>query len=174
VFPAVDDRYLQTCETRGILGATAGIVGTMQAMETIKLLTGVGETLVGRLMVCDFSDMHFMTIPIYKRPDCPVCSARGASELEKERGRLTWLCGQDTVNVNPSRLITMSMDTVLLKLRDHYKVLVKSPIVIVFQYGSGVEVSFFQGGRMLIKNVKDEDTASRVYADVWKKLGLKP
>jgi adenylyltransferase/sulfurtransferase len=177
VFPGVDDRYLQTCETRGVLGATAGIVGTMQAMETVKLLTGVGETLTGRLMVCDFSDMHFMTIPIYKRSDCPVCSTGGASNLERERGRLTWLCGQDTVNVNPSRLITMSMDAVLLKLRDHYKILVKSPIVIVFRYGGArgdVEVSFFQGGRMLIKNVKDEDTASRVYADVWKKLGLKP
>jgi hypothetical protein len=44
----------------------------------------------------------------------------------------------------------------------------------VFQYGDNVEVSFFQGGRMLIKNVKDEDKALKVYADVWKKLGLKP
>jgi hypothetical protein len=117
--------------------------------------------------------MHVMTISIYKRPDCPVCSARGASRLETERGRLTWLCGQDTVNVNPSRLITTSMDTILSKLQDHYKILVKSPIVIVFQYSGDVEVSFFQGGRMLIKNVKDEDTASKVYADVRKKLGLK-
>jgi adenylyltransferase/sulfurtransferase len=171
VFPSVDDRYLQTCETRGVLGATAGIVGTMQAMETIQLLTGIGETLKGKLMVCDFSDMHIMTIRIHERPNCPVC--KGGLELKKEKERLTWLCGQDTVNVNPPRLIEASMDELLGKLQDHYKILVKSPIVIVFQYGDNVEVSFFQGGRMLIKNVRDEDTALRVYADVCKKLGLK-
>jgi molybdopterin/thiamine biosynthesis adenylyltransferase len=171
VFPSVDDRYLQTCETRGVLGATAGIIGTMQAMETIKLLTGLGEALKGRLMVCDFSDMHIMTIPVLERPGCPVC--RGEINLKKERERLTWLCGHDTVNVNPSRLIETSIGELLGKLEGHYKILVKSPIVVVFQYGHGVEVSLFQGGRMLIKNVKDEDTALRVYADVWKKLRFK-
>jgi molybdopterin/thiamine biosynthesis adenylyltransferase len=171
VFPSVDDRYLQTCETRGVLGATAGIIGTMQAMETIKLLTGIGETLKGRLMVCDFSDMHIMAIPVYERPGCPVC--RGKVRLKKERERLSWLCGHDTVNVNPSRLIEASIDELLWKLQNYYKILVKSPVVVVFQYGRGVEVSLFQGGRMLIKNVKDEDTALKVYADVWKKLGLK-
>jgi adenylyltransferase/sulfurtransferase len=170
VFPSVEDRYLQTCETRGVLGATAGIIGTMQAMETIKLLTGIGETLKGKLMVCDFSDMHFMTIPIYEKPNCPVCK-RGLG-LKKEKEHLTWLCGQDTVNVNPPRLVEASMDELLEKIQRNYKVLIKSPVLIVFQYGDNVEVSFFQGGRMLIKNVKDEDTALKVYADVWKKLGL--
>jgi len=173
VFPSVDDRYLQTCETRGVLGATAGIIGTMQAMETIKLLTGIGETLKEKLMICDFSDMHFMTIPIYERPNCPVCKRGFELEKEKEKERLAWLCGQDTVNVNPPRLIEASMDELLEKIQHNYKVLIKSPIVIVFQYGDNVEVSFFQGGRMLIKNVKGEDTALKVYADVWKKLGLK-
>ena len=171
VFPSVDDRYLQTCETRGVLGVTAGIIGTMQAMETIKLLTGMGETLKGRLMVCDFSDMHNMTIPVYERAGCPVC--KGEIRLKKEKERLTWLCGQDTVNVNPPRLIEASMDELLGKLQGRFKILVKSPVVIVFQHDDGVEVSFFQGGRMLIKNVKDEATALKVYLDVWKKLGLK-
>lgn len=172
VFPSVDDRYLQTCETRGVLGATAGIVGTMQAMETLKLLTGIGETLKARLMICDFSDMHFMTIPIYERPNCPVC--KEGIGLKKEKERLTWLCGQDTVNVNPPRLVEASMDELLEKIQRNYRVIIKSPVVIVFQYGDNVEVSFFQYGRMLIKNIKDEDKALKVYADVWKKLGLKP
>ncbi len=171
VFPNVEDRYLQTCKTRGVLGATAGIIGTMQAMETIKLLAGIGETLEGKLMICDFSDMHFFMIDVYRRPNCPVCSSK--VKLRKERERLTWLCGQDTVNVNPSRLIEANMDELLEKLQGHYKILVKSPVVIVFQYGNNVEVSFFQGGRMLIKNVRDENMALKVYADVWRKLELK-
>jgi adenylyltransferase/sulfurtransferase len=171
VFPGVDDRYLQTCETRGVLGATAGIIGTMQAMETIKLLTGLGEPLKGKLMVCDFSDMHILTIPLHKRPSCPVC--KGETKPKTERERLTWLCGQDTVNVNPPKLVETSMNELLGKLQGHYKILVKSPVLVVFQYNNDVEVSLFQGGRMLIKNVKDEDTALKIYSDVWKKLGLK-
>jgi adenylyltransferase/sulfurtransferase len=172
VFPSVDDRYLQTCETRGVLGVTAGIIATMQAMETIKLLTGIGETLKGKLVVCDFSDMHFMTIDVYERPNCPAC--KGEIKLKREKERLTWLCGQDTVNVNPPRLIETSMEQLLQKLQNNYRILIKSPVVIVFQYGDNIEVSFFQGGRMLIKNVKDEDTALEIYKDVWQKLGLKP
>ena len=172
VFPSVEDRYLQTCETRGVLGATAGIIGTMQAMETIKLLTGIGVTLKGKLMVCDFSDMRFLSIDIYQRPNCPVCS--GKVKLREERERLTWLCGQNTVNVNPPRLIEAGMEQFREKLSRYYKILVKSPVVIVFQYDDNIEVSLFQYGRMLIKNVKDEGTASKVYAEVWKKLELKP
>jgi adenylyltransferase/sulfurtransferase len=172
VFPNVDDRYLQTCETRGIVGATAGIIGTMQAMETIKLLAGIGEPLKGKLMICDFSDMHIMTIPVHERPDCPIC--KGEIKLKKGSGRLTWLCGQDTVNINPSRLIEASMDELLAKLQGHFKILIKSPIVVVFLYGDDVEVSLFQGGRMLIKNVKNEDAALKIHADVWKKMGIKP
>jgi len=171
VFPSVEDRYLQTCETRGVLGATAGIIGAMQAMETIKLLTSIGEPLKGRLLVCDFSDMHFITIDIHQRPNCPTCQRRIKREREKER--LTWLCGQDTVNVNPPRLIEASMEQLHQKLKQHFKILVKSPVVVVFQYGKDIEVSLFQYGRMLIKNVADENMALKVYNDVWRKLGLK-
>ncbi|MBX5327695.1 MAG: HesA/MoeB/ThiF family protein [Candidatus Bathyarchaeia archaeon] len=173
IFPRVDDRFLQTCETRGVLGATAGIIGTMQAMETIKLLTGIGEVLKGKLMVCDFSDMNFVTINVYKRPNCTACTG-AAVEFRKEKERLTWLCGQNTVNVNPPRLVETSMDKLHRKLQRHFKILVKSPVVIVFQYDGNVEVSFFQYGRMLIKNVEDEEKALKVYRDVWKKLGLQP
>jgi len=172
VFPSVDDRYLQTCETRGVLGATAGIIGAMQAMEAIKVLTGMGEPLKGKLLVCDFSDMHIMTVAIYERPDCPVC--HGEIYLRKEKERLTWLCGQGTVNVNPAKLVEVNIEELAGKLQSRFKILVKSPVVIVFQYNDQIEVSFFQGGRMLIKNVGDEDTALKVYADVWKKLGLRP
>ena len=170
VFPSVDDRYLQKCETRGILGATAGIIGTMQAIETIKLLTGIGEALKGKLMICDFSDMRFLQIDIFRRPGCTACE--GEVKLRKEKKSLTWLCGQNTVNVNPPRLVEASVDQLQEKVQRHFKILVRSPVVIVFQYDGDIEVSFFQGGRTLIKNVKDEDTALRVYEDVWKKLGL--
>lgn len=58
----------------GVIGATAGIIGTLQAMETMKLLTGIGKTMKGKLLVCDFRDMDFTAIPILKNSHCPVCS----------------------------------------------------------------------------------------------------
>ncbi len=63
----------QSCAARGIVGATAGIIGSIQAMETIKLVAGIGEPLLGKLLVCDFTDIDFTVVPILENPRCPVC-----------------------------------------------------------------------------------------------------
>ena len=73
LMPNLSDDEMLTCNTRGVVGATPGIIGALQAMETIKLLTGMGSTLKNKLMVCDFSDMDFTTIDISKNINCPVC-----------------------------------------------------------------------------------------------------
>jgi adenylyltransferase/sulfurtransferase len=172
ILPGLDDSQLPTCQTRGVLGATTGIIGTMQAMESVKLLAGIGETLKGKLMVCDFRDMYFTTINIFKRPDCRVC--RG--EIVKPsvvKERLVWLCGQKTANINPPQPIDMELDEIHSRLKRHFKVLIKSSLVIVFEYDGGVEVSLFKPGRMLIKNVEDEEDALKVYKDIINKLGVK-
>jgi len=173
VLPNLDDRLLPTCEVRGVLGATAGIIGTMQAMETIKLLTGIGEPLKDKLMVCDFRDMYFATIDVFRRPDCPVCGREIVLPSEK-RERLVWLCGRNTVNVNPPEPIEMNLSEAYEALRRRFRVLVKSSLVIVLAYNGGVEVSLFNHGRMLIKNVRDEESALTVYNRIIGELGLKP
>ncbi len=176
VLPNLDDRFLPTCDTRGVLGATAGIIGTMQAMEAIKLLSGMGGSLMGKLMVCDFRDMYFTSIDVFKRPDCPVCGASamkltGKSAAEEERTAL--LCGSNTCNVNPKKPVDIGLEQLYARLKKHFKVLVKSSFVIVFKYDGGIEVSLFNGGRMLIKNVKDEKAALNVHKAVFETLGLK-
>lgn len=172
VLPGLDDRHLPTCDIRGVLGATTGIIGTMQAMETIKLLAGMGDSLKGKLMVCDFSDMYFTTIDIFKRLDCPVCQAKVMEPLET-RERLVWLCGRNTVNVNPLKPIDARLEEMYETLKNYFKIIVKSSLVIVFQYNGGIEVSLFNRGRMLIKNVKDEKSALRVYNKIIQKLESK-
>lgn len=86
VFPNIDDATLLTCDVRGVLGATPGVIGTMEAMEAIKLLAGVGTPLKGKLLICDFNDMYFATIEIHKRPDCPSC--RGEPSTQKTEQKL--------------------------------------------------------------------------------------
>jgi len=172
VLPNLDDRYMLTCDVRGVLGATTGIIGSMQAMETIKLLAGMGDSLKGKLMVCDFRDMYFTAIEIFKRPDCPVCG-KGKPVKHVVRGeRLAVLCGRNTVNVNPSQRIKMSLNELYERLKNRFKILVKSSFVIVFLYNNGVEVSLFNGGRMLVKNVRDEEAALNVSETVFQALGV--
>jgi molybdopterin/thiamine biosynthesis adenylyltransferase len=171
VMPNLSDSELQTCNSRGVLGATPGIIGAMQAMETIKLLAGVGSPLKGKLMVCDFNDMSFATIDIAKRANCPACEGELTPALLRER--LVWLCGHDTANINPEEPLRLKLSDVYETVRQRFKVRVKSHFAIMFDYES-FEVSLFNGGRMLIKNVKDEETALKVYREILMKLKLKP
>lgn len=57
-----------------VFGAVAGVIGTMAAVETIKVLSGLGEPLLGRLLTCDLRDMSFRTLRISRNPACAVCS----------------------------------------------------------------------------------------------------
>jgi adenylyltransferase/sulfurtransferase len=65
-----------SCAEAGVFGVLPGIVGTIQATEAIKLILGVGETLVGRLLVYDALRMAFRELKVPKDPDCPVCGTR--------------------------------------------------------------------------------------------------
>ncbi|MBC8163845.1 MAG: molybdopterin-synthase adenylyltransferase MoeB [Roseiflexaceae bacterium] len=62
-----------SCAEGGVLGVLPGVIGTIQATEAIKLLTGIGETLVGRLMLYDAFAMKFRELKLRRNPECPVC-----------------------------------------------------------------------------------------------------
>tara|TARA_B100001123_G_scaffold381298_1_gene451630 strand:- start:3037 stop:3834 length:798 start_codon:yes stop_codon:yes gene_type:complete len=61
------------CEDVGILGAVAGVIGTLQATEVLKEIVGIGETMSGQLLIFDALDMLFRKISYRKRLDCPLC-----------------------------------------------------------------------------------------------------
>jgi sulfur-carrier protein adenylyltransferase/sulfurtransferase len=62
-----------SCAEGGVLGVLPGIVGSLQAIETIKLILGAGDSLVGRLMLFDALGMKFRELKLKKNPDCPLC-----------------------------------------------------------------------------------------------------
>ena len=62
-----------TCSQAGVLGAIAGMLGTIQAAETLKYFTGVGQLLTNRLLTFDAKTMQFRTIPVRQRPSCEIC-----------------------------------------------------------------------------------------------------
>jgi adenylyltransferase/sulfurtransferase len=63
-----------SCAEGGVLGVLPGIIGALQANETIKLIIGQGETLVGRLLLFDALRMRFRELKLRKDPECPICS----------------------------------------------------------------------------------------------------
>jgi adenylyltransferase/sulfurtransferase len=62
-----------TCSQAGVLGAIAGMLGTIQAAEVLKFVTGVGELLTSTLLTFDAKTMNFRKIKLHKQKNCPVC-----------------------------------------------------------------------------------------------------
>lgn len=76
LFPEADEADELSCATTGVLGPLVGIIGSTQAAEAIKLLTGMGQTLTGRLLCLDALSMQWSSIGLKRDPACPVCGHR--------------------------------------------------------------------------------------------------
>ena len=79
-----------SCAEGGVLGILPGLVGVIQATETIKLILGSGEPLIGRLLLVDALSMRFRELKLRKNPDCPVC---GQHPTVKELIDYNQFCG---------------------------------------------------------------------------------
>ncbi|MEM2098828.1 MAG: HesA/MoeB/ThiF family protein [Candidatus Bathyarchaeia archaeon] len=171
VLPNLSDNNLLKCDTRGVLSPTPGIIGTIQAMETIKTITGIGATLKGKLMICDFNDMTFTTIDIKKRPNCPTCQQTPTQQ--KQNAKLIWLCGANTANINPEKPLNLNLTKIYQTIKQHYTTHKKTQTAIIFKHNN-TEITLFNNGRILIKNTPNEQTALNTYKEIQQKLNLNP
>ncbi len=70
-----------SCAEGGVLGILPGLVGIIQATEVIKLILGIGDPLIGRLLLVDALGMNFRTLELRKNPNCPACGTHEIKEL---------------------------------------------------------------------------------------------
>lgn len=77
------------CSQAGILGAVAGIIGSIQATEALKIMLGKGKLLAGRLLILDALDMTVRETRIRKDPECPIC---GENPTITELTDYEWVC----------------------------------------------------------------------------------
>lgn len=70
-----DGEELQNCSRNGVIAPITGIVGSIQALEAMKLIMNIGEPLVGRLLLIDGLSMDWQTLRLKQNPDCPTCGA---------------------------------------------------------------------------------------------------
>jgi adenylyltransferase/sulfurtransferase len=116
-----------SCADAGVLGVLPGIVGSIQAAETIKLVLGRGESLSGRLLLLDALSMTFRSVEVPRNPDCPVC---GKSPTVTELVDYDEFCGAGGPDratripeLEPSDLKSRleAGDVVLLDVREPYE-----------------------------------------------------
>ena len=98
-----------SCAEGGVLGVLPGLVGTLQATEVIKMLLGIGEPLIGRLLLIDTLPMTFRTLKIQKNPDCPVC---GDHPTQTELIDYEAFCGIPAQNGTDEPMATVPETTV--------------------------------------------------------------
>jgi len=85
------------CGEAGVLGALCGVIGSLQALEAIKLVTGIGETLRGRLLTYDALNQTFATLKIARDPSCAACGT-DASITNIDPTRYDFSCTPATNN----------------------------------------------------------------------------
>jgi molybdopterin/thiamine biosynthesis adenylyltransferase/rhodanese-related sulfurtransferase len=88
LFPQAQVGAVANCAEAGVLGVLPGVLGTIQATEAIKVLTGVGEPLSGRLLTYDALELRFLELPVTRRLNCAVCGERPTITAPQEEGEL--------------------------------------------------------------------------------------
>jgi molybdopterin/thiamine biosynthesis adenylyltransferase len=76
LYPAATDDAQQTCSENGVISPLVGVIGTLQALEVLKLLTGVGVSLVGHLLVFDAKESSWLKLRLPRNPKCTACGPR--------------------------------------------------------------------------------------------------
>jgi molybdopterin/thiamine biosynthesis adenylyltransferase/rhodanese-related sulfurtransferase/molybdopterin converting factor small subunit len=102
-----------SCAEGGVLGVLPGIIGSIQAIEAIKVLLGKGDTLVGRLLVFDALKMKFRELKLRKNPDCPIC---GTHPTIKELIDYEEFCGLNAPSEQVSEEFQISPEELKSKL----------------------------------------------------------
>jgi adenylyltransferase/sulfurtransferase len=94
-----------SCAEGGVLGVLPGVIGVIQATEAIKLITGIGEPLVGRFLIYDALRMRFRELKLRRDPECPVCGDRPTI---KELIDYEQFCGLAPAHPEPAAAATSS------------------------------------------------------------------
>jgi len=99
---------IDNCAEGGVLGVLPGVIGTLQATEAIKLIAGIGEPLVGRLLLYDALKMRTRQIVLPRDPACPVCgdapSIQTLVEYDRACAPVSAIVGSTQIDLSPSEL----------------------------------------------------------------------
>ncbi|HEX8757762.1 MAG TPA: molybdopterin-synthase adenylyltransferase MoeB [Steroidobacteraceae bacterium] len=88
LFPSAEEGAVANCAEAGVLGVLPGVLGAIQATEAVKILTGIGEPLAGRLLTYDALELRFLELPVGRRADCAVCGEHPTITAPQDTGEI--------------------------------------------------------------------------------------
>ncbi len=150
---------LPTCETAGIIGPAALVVGAVEAAEAIKLVVGPHDT-AGRMLVCDLWASAWRTVDLspLSAAGCPTCRSADFPWLDgRLGGRPTPLCGRDAVQV-PAVVGSVDLAALAERLATVGAVVANRWIVRA-DVEDGIQLSVFADGRAIVSGTRDEARA---------------
>ena len=156
---------LPTCDTAGILGPAALVVGAVEAVETIRLLvdaTGAGN----RLLVCDLWEQAWRTVDLtpLAAVGCPTCRAGDVPWLEgRLGGSPVALCGRVAVQVPPAGGGAVDLEAVAAVLA-RVAAVTANPWIVRAEVEPGIELSVFADGRAIVAGTREEARARAIVA----------
>jgi molybdopterin-synthase adenylyltransferase len=154
---------IPTCDTVGVLGAAASVIGALEVTQTLKLLVDGGQEYWGRLTQIDVWGSDWVQIEVQRAPECPTCARAEYTFLEAKEGSfVTTLCGREAVQVSVRGRPALSLPQLAERLAGSGQVHLNEYMLRceVEDY----EIAVFPNGRAIIKGTTDETTARAVYA----------
>ncbi len=160
--PMPDPGTVETCSTAGVLAPATGVIANTQAAETLKLL--VGAPLHETVLIVDLWAGTSEVVGLKRNPDCRACGRREFQYLDAPQPtRVRALCGQETIQINPPKRLSLSLARMAEQLaeagdvRDRDGVLrLTTPVF---------DLTLFADGRALVRGARDEAHALSIYAE---------
>ncbi|HXJ41208.1 MAG TPA: ThiF family adenylyltransferase [Bryobacteraceae bacterium] len=162
VYPEPPSGAQPTCETAGVLGPVTSVIGSIQAMEALKILSGHPESVRRKILRADLWNGPVREISMPERdPECPTCGKREFPWLDGVFRAPVSLCGRNAVQIHERRR-PLDLDELASRLRGVGDVRANE-FALRFQDGD-FDVTFFRDGRAIIKGTTDVGVARSVYS----------
>ncbi len=159
-FP-IPSGHIWTCDTAGVLAPAPFVIGSLQAMEAVKILVGSAEV-NRKLLIVDVWRNEFNSYSFARRPDCPACSGKYEFLDGKWGVQTTKLCGQNSVQIVSSKAGKLSLAELAGRLSRLGNVTFNE-FMLTFIIDSQ-EMVVFPDGRAIVKNTNDISIARALYA----------
>ena len=157
---------MPTCDTAGIIGPTAVVVGAIEAAEAIKLIVGVTEGLGSRLLACDLWEGVWRSIDLSSLTEqgCATCRGGDFPWLEGRMGtQAAAICGRDAVQVAAARPGAVDLAALAARLAA-FGAVTANPWLVRAEVEPGIQVSVFADGRAIVAGTRDESKARAIVA----------
>lgn len=152
----------ETCDTVGVLGAIVGVIASIEAAETMKLLAGKRAALHGRLISCDVWSGRFQSIAVERNPECRTCVGREFRYLAGKGHPHLTLCGRDSVQIH-ERNRKLDLATIAARLSGTASEIRGNEFLLRFRVPP-YELTLFADGRAIIKGTRELSVARSLYA----------